>query len=325
MNQKKIPSLTVLRAFEAVARLQTVVAASKELNLSKRAIYYQIRGIEIIMGTPLFERRSAEWRLTKKGQELYSGVTEAFNQLEFMLEKLFTVEGTKSLRISVLPSFAAQWLVKRLPDFTTSHPNVEIQMDSTNLLSHLDRESIDLGIRYGFGQYEGLVSEALLPEALAPVCHPDFMNGKLSKTMLQTPKDLTQVRLLHDRSPSRGMLYWRDWFEHLKIGQIADDRGPQFTDSHLTIQAALNREGVMLGRRILVRELLEQKLLVAPFDLWLPERAKYYIVYSNQRQLRPIAKTFISWLKRQAEEFMTGDPILERAFKNDNRKLLSAE
>jgi DNA-binding transcriptional LysR family regulator len=57
MTAREIPSLRQLRAFEAVARLESVSAAARDIHLSQPGVSQAIHALENGLDAQLFERR----------------------------------------------------------------------------------------------------------------------------------------------------------------------------------------------------------------------------------------------------------------------------
>ena len=86
--------------------------------------------------------------------------------------------------VSVIPSFAARWLVPRLGKFLGKFPGCDVRIASTEQLVDFDVEPVDVGIRYGAGRYPGLIVEKLFDDAVVVVCAPSLA----AKKKLTTPK-----------------------------------------------------------------------------------------------------------------------------------------
>ena len=61
---KNMPPLPALRAFEAVARLGSVVQAADELHVTHGAISQQLRSLEEYLGLSLFSRKGKRLVIT---------------------------------------------------------------------------------------------------------------------------------------------------------------------------------------------------------------------------------------------------------------------
>ena len=71
-----LPSLDLLRGFEAAARQLSFTKAAAELFLTQSAVSRQVQTLEEQLGTPLFERHHRQIRLTPAGQKLFRAAGE---------------------------------------------------------------------------------------------------------------------------------------------------------------------------------------------------------------------------------------------------------
>src|SRR4051812_40058929 len=150
------PPLHALQGFVAAARSGNLSRAADTLHLTVSALSHQIRGLEERLGQRLFDRNARGVTLTADGRQLFERVSLHFDALELALQP-YRVRRDDVLTISLMPSFAASWLVPRLPRFLSAHPQLEISLQSTTALVDFDRDAtIDAGLRFGRGQYPGL-------------------------------------------------------------------------------------------------------------------------------------------------------------------------
>src|SRR5690242_259680 len=129
MKRGRLP-LTALRSFEVAGRLESFTLAAEELFISQAAVSRQIRELEQLLGEPLFERRHRSVLLTGSGRKLLAVLTPSFDRIDECLEDIRGASMSADLKVSVEPSFAACWLVPRLPEFRKRHPDVEILLDA---------------------------------------------------------------------------------------------------------------------------------------------------------------------------------------------------
>src|SRR3546814_11508525 len=106
------------------------------------------------------------------------------------------------LRWSLGPAFAAQWLLPHFGRFHTKWPDIDMRLDTSLSLVDYVAHGIDVGVRYGTGNWPGLTVEKLMDEEIFPVCSPALRD----RLELGTPADLTRHTLIHDLSvdPSIG-------------------------------------------------------------------------------------------------------------------------
>ncbi len=161
----------------------------------------------------LFVRLHRALRLAPAGARYLPAVREAFDALDAATRALVPRRGAAALRVSVLPSFAASWLVPRLGDFRAKHPRVDLALHSSPELADLARDPVDVAIRCGRGEYPGLHVELLPRDEIAPVASP--------RRALARPEDLRRHTLLHDGSHAG----WRDWLAAAGLRGAPAERG----------------------------------------------------------------------------------------------------
>jgi LysR family glycine cleavage system transcriptional activator len=291
---ERLPPLNALRTFEAAARHLSFTKAAAELFVTQAAVSHQIKALEDQLGVPLFRRMNRALMLTDEGQALLPFVREAFDQLADGVRRLRQGQSTGVLTISVLPSLATTWLIPRLRDFQTRHPDIEVHMSATERLVDFSREPVDAGIRYGLGHWPGLRIERLLSAEMIPVCSPALLEGPHA---LRTPDDLAHHQLLHVLNAPDD---WRMWLTAACVEGVDPDRGLRFDHAAHAIQAALNGMGVAMGLGPLVDRDLAEGRLVEPFDLELPSNSAYYFVAPEATADQPKIQAFRDWVHEQA-------------------------
>ncbi|GJL83322.1 MAG: glycine cleavage system transcriptional activator [marine bacterium B5-7] len=287
--RRRLPSLNGLKSFEAAARFLSFTRAAESLFVSQAAVSHQIKSLEEQLGVSLFRRSVRSLELTDAGRRLYPKVQQAFDLMEEGVRALKARTDRQQLTISVLPSFASGWLVRRLARFTNAYPGIQVRIDPSSRLSNFLTDDIDVGIRYGLGDYQELVSEHLMDEDLFPVC-----SRNLAQT-LDTPEDLAGVTLLHDDGHGQ----WNTWLKAQGIDSFDVTHGPVYTDSNMVIQAAIEGHGVALARSGLSRDALVDGRLVQPFDFSMPSKFAYYLVYPKEYAQRSDVQAFSDWMKEE--------------------------
>jgi LysR family glycine cleavage system transcriptional activator len=300
--------LSALRAFEAAGRHLSFTRAARELSVTQAAISHQIRGLEADLGCALFIRRARGLELTDAGRQYLGPLGAAFEAMIQATARLRARHADEQLTVSVLPSFAAKWLVPRLPRFRERHPAIDVRVSAGYGLVDFARSDVDLAIRFGRGSWAGVTSELLLRETMAPVCAPALLEGPQP---LATPEDLRHHTLLHDVWFGGSHDQWREWLAG--VGALGVDwrRGPIFSDSGLTIQAAIDGQGVALGRSVLVADDIARGRLVYPFLGADRPSLAYYIVRPERAFERPGVAAFRAWLHEEARlEDSGGDAVV---------------
>ncbi len=290
---RRLPSLDALRVFEAAARYLSFTQAADELHVTQAAVSQRIRSLEESLGVPLFKRLNRALLLSDDGQALYQPVRDALDQMADAVERLTESEQTGVLTVTTLHSFASTWLVPRLKRFRERHPEIDVRITTSDGLVDLNREDVDVAVRYGRGDWPGLLVVRLMTEEVFPVCSPDLLGKGPS---LEKPSDLARHTLLHDDMQAD----WGTWLMAAGAPEVDHARGPWFFHSNLVIQAAVAGEGVALGRSVLVADELASGRLVKPFDVSLPVEFAYYVVSPRATKDRPKVKAFRQWLLEEA-------------------------
>jgi len=283
----RLPPMQALRAFEAAASTGSLTRAAEALHLTHGAISHQIKALEADLGVRLVERAGRGIRLTDEGQRFANRVRTAFAELSDAVREMTDHANPRQLRVSVIPSFAARWLLPRMGRFLAAHPDIDLDVRANLALADFHREDTDVAIRYGFGDWPGLVAEHLLDEIVFPVCSPRYANGKLPAR----PADLARHLLL--RSDSE---FWKPWFEAAGLDWPEPVRGPMFNDSSHMLQAAAEGQGIALARSSLLGNDLHNGALVRLFDVVVPAPRKYFLVYPPRLAKAPKLAAFRQWL-----------------------------
>lgn len=167
---KRIP-VGPLRAFDVAARTLNLSAAAEEMNVTHAAVSRQVKQLEARLGVKLFERLPRGLKLTPHGALLAEGTREAFDRLASAIEDVSTGSARRRLSISTFASLAGRWLMSRIHRFARAFPDVDLNVQTTTRLTDFAREDIDIGIRFGRGNYPGLHVVPLFKPKEVVVCN----------------------------------------------------------------------------------------------------------------------------------------------------------
>jgi DNA-binding transcriptional LysR family regulator len=298
----RLPSLDLLRGFEAAARLLSFTRAGEELFLSQSAVSRQIQELEQQLGVPLFERRHRALALTDAGQALYAAAAQVLATMRAVTDRLRAQSGRRALAVTTTNSFAALWLIPRLAGFTRGHPGVEVRIHADARVVDLERDGIDVAVRHGPASLAGSGAIRLFGERVFPVCSPKLL--KDAKRPLREPADLRhQVLLQYDDPDGRHpWLNWKTWLEVERLSDLRPAGSLVFSGYEQIVPAAIAGHGVALGRTALVRDALSSGELVAPFKSSADPARAYYAIVAANAGARPEVADFVAWLKDEAKK-----------------------
>lgn len=291
-----LPPLAALRAFEATARRMSVQEAAEELRVTASAVSHRLRTLETALGVKLFHRLNRRLVLTDAGAVYLSRIAPAFAALQAATAEIAERRTSDSLTLTAPPSFAEIWLLPRLGRFLAAHPDIELRVEASSRAVDFSREPVDASIRYGRGDWPGLLAWRLLEERLVAVCAPVLRDGP---PILSTPADLARHTLIHS---DQRLTSWTAWLRGRGHGEVRGARNLRFSQSALSLRAAADGLGVALESRIMAAGYLSAGTLVEPFADLPPadDGAAYHLVAPADRAALPKVRALHAWLLAQA-------------------------
>ncbi len=288
MSPTHLP-LNALRAFEAAARHLSFTRAGLELRVTQAAVSQQVKGLEDILGVPLFRRLPRGLALTAEGEALLPVLTDAFRRIAGTLDRFEGGRLREVLTIGAVGTFVTGWLLPRLPEFRAAHPFVDPRVLTNNNRVDLAGEGLDCAIRFGDGAWHGTEALRLFAAPLTPLCAPAIAQR------LRQPADLLRETLLR----SYRMDEWPRWFA--LSGLMAPSiRGFVFDSSLTMAEAAVQGAGVaLLPARMFEREARADRL-VRPFAEEVALGA-YWLTWLKSRPETPAMAAFRTWLQAQPD------------------------
>jgi DNA-binding transcriptional LysR family regulator len=287
--------LPALAAFEAAARHQNFAHAADELSLTASAVSHHVRKLEERLGVPLFHRHARGVQLTPAGRRLADAAGSSLAELEDAIRGVRAAGEDETLvRIATLHSWVCGWLLPRLPAFAAAHPQLRLSIETGFALARFDEGGPDLAIRYGDGDWPGLLSRELLRETLFPVAAPD-MPGVAA---VRSPADIARLPLVADM----GRQGWPDWFRAAGVRDAGVRERYRFTDSNAALNAAAQGLGVALAREHIIAPFLDSGALARLPGPTLEARYGYFLAHPAHRRLRPAAQAFADWLVQAAAD-----------------------
>lgn len=293
--QNSMPTLSALRAFEATARLGSVTAAADELSVTHGAVSRQLKSLDEHFGVALFAKAGRGLVLTHHGEQLQSGVGEAFSKLRNSCAALKRDVEEAPFTLACPGSLLARWLIPRLDRLNQELPQLKLKVVVSD--SELPGQQVDTSATLAFIEppwpADVEVIE-LLPEQICPVASP-LLAAHIDPAK---PESLFANKLLVTASRPQA---WPQWASAKGLEQRALEdalqQGQGFAHLYYLIEAAVAGLGVAIAPKLLVEDDLRSGRLVAPWGsietparlcLWLPKQ-------TNSRRSEPLAE----WLKQE--------------------------
>ena len=293
---RTLPPLNSIRAFEAAARHLSFSRAAEELSVTQGAISKQVLLLEDYIGMRLFERQPGGLQLTDRGLGLREAVSPAFAMLGDAFDRFSRrVPRSNICRLSTLTSFAAQFLVPRLAEFERCFPDVELEILTSNRLIDLSNEEVDLSVRFGGGDWDGVVSHELCSGRMVPVCTPEYYK-RWMKTNLQAFVDNARRAQVFSNNE------WVKWFKETGLTACPKSKIFVMEDFLVAMQAVLECQVIALLPELVVRKFLDNGRMIrfADTDIIVPRT--YHIAYRPNAERNPVVRDVIAWLHGEVEK-----------------------
>lgn len=289
----KLPPPNYLVTFEAAGRYLNFTKAAEELNVSRVSVSQQIKALETRLAMPLFFRLHRSLQLTKAGKQYHAAVSGALTEILNATYALEEQRSHKSLTVTTTTGFSTYWLMPRIGSFRKLHPDIDLRFLITDLYVNFDQEDVDLAIRYGDGQWDGLNCTFLLHEEIMPTCSADFFDGRPKP---RSAKCLLSETLIHLEGPYDQQTRWTHWFKAQGLDPAQLAPGISVNTYTNLVQAALTGQGLALIGPPLIEKFLDDKSLVCPLDCVPVSRRAFYLASPRVRRQSTAAEYFAEWI-----------------------------
>jgi len=290
--------MTSLVVFEAAARQASFTRAASELGITQAAVSRQVQALEATLGFALFRRLHRSIELTERGHTLSKSMSEALGMIARTVQAIAD-EKPGELVIAASVAFSHFWLLPKIFDFRRANPEVKLKIVTQDSAVNLQREDIDVAIRYGEGGWQDGRTVALFNDDVFPVCSPGYLERHGSPDCVA---DLARHNLIASDSQDPSWTGWERWFA--AFGYSAAARNVTLSCNFYTdaIHAAMRGEGIALGWNRLVHDLIRSNQLVRVSAESLRTREAYYVVLKHDHAARPQVEAFMRWIRGETGE-----------------------
>ena len=282
-------SLRGLRTFCVAAEHKSFTTAAELLFITPSAVSHQIRSLEEELGERLFERGSRELALTEIGQSFYDEVSPLIEQLDAVAASYKQVQVRKSVRISVQPFFASEYFVPRLSEFTADHPDIDIQVGTSDESTEKHPADADLSIRLFKKPPKDMPANRLFPLRMVPAGSKDFKKAlKVRGRRIVSDFPL----LVHESRPKA----WAQWSAASGIELPKESKVTRLESMIAIVRAAEQGIGAALVPIPLADQWFRQRTIVRLFEQELVADVSYYLVCNKDRENYPAVRELEAWI-----------------------------
>ncbi len=271
-------------------------AASDRLGITPAAVGQRIRALEDYLGTDLLLRGRSGLIPTPELDRALPDLRQAFDALNRVTETL-DFQRISEIHIVADPDWAELWLLPRLPDFRSVHPNILFCINGAG----------DVPLRIGTPDLRILCGEEpgepLYTDVLIPVTGPDNMRRIAGN---DSEQQMEGMPLLHLNSHYEGsdLPGWVEWFEAFGHRKKGPDRGVRYPNTRLALEAVRQNVGFLVCSLSLLLHDLEVGSIELPF----PKSEHLAAPYPYRLRTRPDSfgrpqiQRFIGWLRDEADD-----------------------
>ncbi|RUL76687.1 LysR substrate-binding domain-containing protein [Dyella choica] len=288
--------LDPLRGFVAVGRRMSITQAAADLCLTQSAVSRQIQTLEQRLGSKLLVRGHRSITLTTDGERLFRSADQALQQLQDTLDAIGDHAPLRPVTVTASVGVTGLWLLPRLGRFQQQHPPIDLRIAASNRLVDIEREDIDLAIRYCARDAAPAGAIHLFDETVAPVAHPS-----LGLHIPLREEQLARKALLEFDDPQRPWLHWRHWLASAGWQGLKPRSIVRFNQYDQVVQSAMAGQGVALGRLPLLGPMLAERSLVvlAPVPAIRQNHHGYWLLQADQAP-RANVQAVVDWLLEEA-------------------------
>lgn len=292
---RDLPPLNALRAFEVVARLNSVSQAADQLHVTHGAVSRQLKVLEEHLGLALFVKEGRGLKLTDAGIRLRDASGEAFERLRNVCAELTQTNADAPFVLGCSGSLLARWFIPRLGRLNAELPDLRLHLSAGEGDLDPRRPGLDALLIFAEPPWPAdMQVYELASERIGPVLSPRF--ARFEQLRQAPAQALIGEALLQTTSRPQA---WPSWAQHNGIDPQALRYGQGFEHLYYLLEAAVAGLGIAIAPEPLVADDLRAGRLAAPWGfsetpaqlaLWVPKRA------ADGR-----AQQLAQWLKAELE------------------------
>jgi len=287
--------LDAMQVFVRVAELGSYTRAAESLSLPKASASTAVQQLESALGTRLLHRTTRKVQMTQDGRAYYERCKDLLADMD-ELQAMFQ-QGPQSLRgrlrVDMPSGVARAFIIPRLPQFLHAHPQLELELSSTDRRVDLVREGFDCVLRIGALGDSNLIARPLGRYRLINCASPAYLDRHGTPQSLD---DLAAHHLIHYTTTlgakSPGWEYW----DGARYTSLRMAGALTVNNAEAYEAACIAGLGLIQAPEVGVQHLISQGLLVEVLPQYRAEPMPVSLVYANRRNLSKRVQVFMSWM-----------------------------
>jgi LysR family glycine cleavage system transcriptional activator len=290
-------ALNHLVAFESAVEKGSFTKAGESLGTTQPSISRHIASLEDLLDVQLFSRLHHRVELTESGRKFYDAVTLGLGHIRQAANLITSGQNTDTLSIGCTYGFAHLWLMPRFSTLQKLLSDQELRMITADTRTIFDLQEVDFALRFGNGNWPDGDSRKIFSEQLFPVCSPEFAERHYGGNRDVAPSSLVSVPLIHEQQEEYSWLSWQQWLARHGVDYEPAGNTYYYDSYALTLQAAMEGQGIALAWLHLAEEPLKNGQLIELKGLRVETDSGYYLAY---RPNQPLAGMIVDWFKAMA-------------------------
>lgn len=288
---RDLPPLNALRAFEAVARLESVSRAAEELHVTHGAVSRQMRALEDALGAALFVREGRGLALTPLGRRLHAAAAEAFDPLRAAWAELRRAPQQAPLVLGCPGSLLARWMIPRLERLSRERPDLQLHLSANETRPDARLAGLDAALMIATPPWPAdWQVHALARERIGPVLSPLWPGAAGLRDA--PPQSVARHALLHTASRPQA---WQEWASRIDLDAGTLRMGTRFDRLYYLLEAAAAGLGIAIAPEPLVAEDIASGRLIAPWGF--VETEAQWVLCAAKRNADPRIGRLAEWLR----------------------------
>ena len=303
LNWRIAKALNHIAVFEVAVQQGSFTKAAAALGTTQPSISRHIAALEALLGVQLFARLHHRVELTEAGATLYDAVKLGLDHIRQAVAGIARPKSPDTVSVGCTYGFAHLWLMPRFSALQRQIPNHELRMVTSDTSTIFDLNEVDFALRFGRGDWDDGASSKLFGEQLFPVCSPEFARQNLDGSDRVSAATLATIPLIHERHVATSWLSWHQWMARHRVAYEPAPGTYYFDNYAMTLQAAIEGQGVALAWQHLAETPLKSGQLVELTGLRIDTDCGYYLAY---RAHHPMAPRVVAWFQDMARQQETG-------------------
>ncbi|MDR3418948.1 MAG: LysR family transcriptional regulator [Nevskia sp.] len=299
-------SLDAMRIYARVAELASFTRAAESLGIPKASVSNAVQLLESTLGTQLLHRTTRRVEMTQDGRVFYERCKDLLADMD-ELQTMFR-QGEQvlrgRLRIDMPSGVARNFVIPRLPQLLREHPQLELEISSTDRLVDLVREGFDCVLRIGNLEDSSLIARRLGFFRVVNCASPGYLKTHGTPRRLE---DLARHQLIHYVTTLGAKSPGWEYFDGRTYRSLRMPGAITVNNIEAYEACCVAGLGLIQAPAAGVRHLIEQGLLVEVLTQHQAEPMPVSLLYAHRRNLSKRVQAFMAWMAAGLAPYL--DPV----------------